>query len=298
MSVACCLIATLAGEVGSAHAEVVVSTQIAYDETGRVRITVSSDVNHYYVLERRVPGRTGWKPVSMTLGEPGRTTLTESLGTRGIRDAYRVTRYPVETPNDLDGDGVDDVTEIRNPVALSPLNAARGIPRQDGTTSIPDHAVFTELAYDADTVFGDLTPPNLDAVKFIVFGEGSAYPSLLFINGTRYRSHLVFAAERGISARADGARLVLGEIAYLPQLAGPTGTPGVYGLGLQSNDSLPFEEVELIFELIAANMGMLRSNLAYYPAPGTPRDLYERQKDLYDNSRVQIMMSPGVVPWR
>ena len=75
----------------------------------------------------------------MALGADGTTTLTEQLAAYPF-EHYRVVQHRRDNPADTDGDGIDDVEEMLNPVRLSPLNPAREVAFRDGSVSIPDQA--------------------------------------------------------------------------------------------------------------------------------------------------------------
>ena len=62
----------------------------------------------------------------MTRGEAGTTTLTDRLKPLSA-DKYRVEKYQVAKPGDLDGDCVDDITELDGLGVYHPLNPGKKI---------------------------------------------------------------------------------------------------------------------------------------------------------------------------
>ena len=70
-------------------------------------------------------------PVSVTLGEDGTTTLTEQLSPLP-KEHYRVEKFLIADPADIDNDCIDDITELGDPVGMNPLNPARAVPFHDG----------------------------------------------------------------------------------------------------------------------------------------------------------------------
>ena len=73
-----------------------------------VPIVVESTGEEYFVLY------VGSLPVSVTLGGPAATTLTDRLSALPIEE-YRVEKYLIADPGDVDGDCIDDITELQDP---------------------------------------------------------------------------------------------------------------------------------------------------------------------------------------
>ena len=100
-----------------------------------VPIVVESTGEEYFVLYVRS------LPVSVTLGGPAATTLTDRLSALPIEE-YRVEKYLIADPGDVDGDCIDDITELQDPTGMSPVNPAPAVPFKDGAVAIPDHETF------------------------------------------------------------------------------------------------------------------------------------------------------------
>jgi hypothetical protein len=81
---------------------------------------------------------------------------------------------------------------------------------------------------------------------------------------------------------------------YHPNVIAPNGKPGLYRFEFEPNDSYPFEDVQMAYELLAANMPLLENNLAYYPMPNAALPRYHREKELYDSSRVAILLQEEI----
>ena len=112
------------------------ATEIAVSS---VPIQVSSTTSDYFVLYANVDGRE--YPVQVKRGESGTTTLEENINALPASD-YRVEKYAVADPADVDGDCLDDLADP------SPLNHSHRIELdpEDGAMMIADHAQFEELA--------------------------------------------------------------------------------------------------------------------------------------------------------
>ncbi|MCH8193188.1 MAG: hypothetical protein IIA65_04125, partial [Planctomycetes bacterium] len=196
----------------SANVQAQAATQIddvTIDASGRIQIRVGSSPEHYYVLHRRFsPDEDAEQAVSLTLGQEGSTTLTESLGAHGPNELYRVTEYRQDAPGDTDGDGIDDMTEMLNPVRLSPLNPAPAVALIDGAVSIPDRETFKELSYQGLDVLIDAHLEDLEFVKFYIIDSDTDHPQVYFMNTNTHRAHRSFATAVGLDggggAPADG----------------------------------------------------------------------------------------------
>ena len=103
-------------------------------EVGAVPIVVESTTNEYFVLYVRhdLDADTTFEvPVGVTLGQDGATTLTESLEALP-KERYRVEKYLVSDPADVDGDCTDDITELADPVGMNPVNPVPAMSFDDG----------------------------------------------------------------------------------------------------------------------------------------------------------------------
>ncbi|MSU37199.1 MAG: hypothetical protein EXS36_19320 [Pedosphaera sp.] len=273
---------------------------------GRFGIRVPSDTDRYYVLFRgHDPEFSAPKAVAMQFGESGTTTLTESLGASGLGGFYRVVEYLRNAPADTDGDGTDDVTELSNPIRLSPLNPAKEIAFRDGTASIPDRATFKELSYQGDQVAIDTQLKGLEFVKFQIEKADTARPELFFINTVTHRSHPAFMRAIGITMGGGGGGgggggqrapgTMRGVMVFHPLLLAPSGEPGLYTIEFEPNDSFPFDRIRLAQELVAANAPVVRNNLGYHPI-GPAISRASQEKALYATSRIPVYLDADLLP--
>jgi len=270
-------------------------TNFTIDENGQSKIEVASSPDYYYVLYSRPDLQDNKEyAVSMTLGKAGTTILKESLAAISI-EQYRVVRYRINNPEDIDNDGINDIEEFNTPNRLSPLNPAKAINYNDGTVSIQDRATFQELSYQGPDVLIDTHLSDLEYVKFFILDTHTDNPKVYFLNTVTHRAHFRFASAIGIPGRGeDLTGQIKGEIIYHPKVEGPNGELGVYRFEYQPNDAYPFELIQLSNELLAANMPFLENNFAYFPMPNAALPLYQREKELYDESRVQILLADDI----
>ena len=118
-------------------------------EVAAVPIVVESTTADYFVLyvQHGLDADTAVDiPVSVALGEAGTTTLAENIEALP-KERYRVEKYLVADPADVDGDCIDDITELADSVGMNPINPAAAIDVNDGALSIPDSATFRKLSY-------------------------------------------------------------------------------------------------------------------------------------------------------
>jgi hypothetical protein len=256
-------------------------------------VSVTSTVEQYFVLYMKPnPSLPLELPVSITKGLAGTTVLTDNRG-QLPEDRYRVAPFDLKAPGDLDGDGVDDVTEMNDPVNMNPLNPAKGLQANDGAVIIPDRATFETMSYQGNDVARDAYLAGQEVMKFWIVGGNTDRPAVYFMNTNTWKAHPMFGSSIGLpGGRAQGT--MRGDVVWDPAAIGPDGTAGVYRFAFQENDALPFADVSLAFELLSANMPFLTNNLMYYPLPQAAMPQYlAKDKPQYDASRVPVLLKKG-----
>ena len=247
-------------------------TPTAVDVTA-VPIVVESTTDDYFVLyvSHDVDGTEVELPVLVKRGSAGTTTLAENVEALPA-ERYRVEKYLIADPADVDGDCIDDITELGNPVGMNPVNPAAAIELSDGAVVILD-----TQTYDALAVGGYF--------KFGLIGIDTDRPSVYFMNTNTHPTHQTFLDDRSINRQ----RVILGAIAYNQNLVAPDGSQGVYRYSL---NTLPYHHsfslMERIHTLLAASMPLLEDNLAFYVRN---RQLPDIQSDLplYRESRINLV---------
>lgn len=263
---------------------------------GLTRIEVPTTTDQYVVLYLK-PDVNGTReiPVAIALGQAGTTALTDGRAQLPA-EHYRVDTRSVAEPGDVDGDGIDDLTELKNPPTMNPLNAAKAIDLVNGTTIIPDAATFSELSYQGPEVAIDRHLVDLEFVKFYLVDVNTDQPKVYFMNTVTHRAHFRFAGAVGIpGGRGPNPGQMRGEIVYHRDVPAPDGTLGVYRFEFEPNDSYPFAEVQLGYELIASSMPFLSNNLVYYPMPQAALPRYQREKAQFDAYRLPILLEADIV---
>ena len=267
-----------------------------------VPITVSSTEDDYFVLYRkhqRGPYTVVNVPVLVKRGESGTTLLSESLSSLGA-DQYRVEKYLVANPADVDGDCVDDITELDNFGYRNPMNEAMPFPAEDGSVALEDHAAFEALSYQVQSNVLDESLNNLEYVKFTILDVDTASPKLWFQDTNRHRLHWSTVQFRQ-AGFVDFVHCCWqghagGTLIYHPNVVAPDGSLGVYRWQW-SRTSTDFREVSIVHETLAAAMPFLNDNLAYYPfASNDTESKYELQKSSFDASRVNVLLESDILP--
>ena len=246
-----------------------------------VPIVVTSTTDDYFVLYVRhdlTAGTTVELPVLVKRGEVGTTTLAENVAALPM-EHYRVEKYLVADPADVDGDCVDDITELGDPVGMNPVNPAPAIAFSDGAVAIPDRETFETLAFYQETV------------KFVLIGMDTDAPGVYFMNTENHRRHAAFLDTVGLEWDQDG--LIVGWIIYDSKLVAPDGRMGVYYFRLKQ-DSYSFSRVTRAYTLLAASMPLLDDNLALHISNDELRSL-RSSLSLYRESRIALVFDDDVL---
>ena len=252
-------------------------------EVDAVPIVVNSTTADYFVLYVRHALENGTSvdlPVSVTLGGNGTTTLAENVAALPA-ERYRVEKYLVADPADVDGDGIDDITELADPVGMNPVNPAAAIELSRGAVAIPDRATFDALSL-----------PGLEAVKFAILDADTDRPRIYFQDIRAYNSHHDFLASIGIDDPfMDG--MITGLIGYYWRLHAPDGSPGLYLYRL--NYVQPFSTVDFSLTVLAASMPLLEDDLAYHIINDFLLP-YQPEITTYEASRINLVFDEDTNP--
>ena len=251
-----------------------------------VPIVVASTAEEYFVLyvSHDVDGTEVEIPVLVKKGAAGTTTLAENVEALP-KERYRVEKYLISDPADVDGDCVDDITELNDLGAMNPVNPAADVPLNDGAVALPDRATFETYAYaDSDERL---------FLKYLLFDEDTDRPRVYFQNSNLYNSHGDFTGAIGLTQVAR----FRGSVIYDPALVTPDGRPGVYYYenaweGLSVGNS--FAHATRIHTVIAASMPLLEDNLALY-FPGYDILNYQDELTLFKDSRIPLLFDSDIV---
>ena len=252
-------------------------------EIGAVPIAVESTTADYFVLYVRhdVDGTEVKIPVLVKKGAAGTTTLAENVEALPA-ERYRVEKYLIADPADVDGDCIDDITELGDPVGMSPVNPAPGIEYSDGTVAVPERGTFERLSYHSS---GEKLH-----LKFILLGWDTATPGVYFMNTTTHPVHQSFLDAVGL----EQGNVIVGSIVYDPELVAPGGTLGLYYYWLEEG-SPSFSLDARTYTLLAASMTLFDDNLALH-IPNFVLPAYQHELALYEASRLNPLFEDDLYP--
>ena len=249
-----------------------------------IPIVVSSTTAEYFVLyvsheiaRSQLLGVEADTPVEVPVlvkrGEASTTTLDESVAPLP-KERYRLEKYLVSNPADVDGDCIDDLTELDNLGSMNPVNAA-AIDSGDGAVAILDRETFQTLVYNER---------RGAFIKFVLLDINTDRPRVYFMNTEKYRFHRDFLNALGLDWRRPG--MITGDVTYNPILAVPNSSQGAYWYFLSNEQA--FGVADLAYTILAASMPLLEDNLVFH----IPTDhlLYiQPYLPAYDESRINLV---------
>jgi len=255
---------------------------------GQVQLEIEGQSDKYYLLSAEHAPEGDYESItSMTLGIDGIMTISEPMSAYPLEN-YKITAYSVTDPADVDGDGIDDITEFNNLPSRSPLNAGREIPLNDGTAAIESREVFSELAVVSDDIPWAPFLNNQEFVKFAIVNQGSTKPEIYFINSNTHYIHADFLATINVNRYSDD--VTAGEIIYNPNASSPNGSSGVYTFNYSFGEAYTFDETRQTFELLAKNMPFLRNNFQHFIGSGGEAEYNGQHKEDYQGSRIGVVL--------
>ncbi len=255
---------------------------------GQVQLSIQAQSDKYYMLHAQHSPTFNWA-TSMTLGVDGTMVISEPVAAYPLEN-YSITEHDIATPDDYDGDGIDDVTEFNNMPTDAPINYADAIALEDGATSIPDAETFMDLATVNDVGWA----PFLDGqlyVKFGILDRDTPEPKIYFINSNTYYIHAAFF--NGIGATVDGDDSS-GEIVFNPSDILPNGVIGSYSFNFSFGNAYDFEATQRTYELLAANMPFLQNSMNHFIGQNDENDYLNNYADEFVDSRIDVVLESDV----
>lgn len=272
-------------------AQIVPIQQYSTNANGQVELKVNSSSDHYYLLHVKHHVDSAFSEiVSMTLGEAGSTAITEPLEAYPLTH-YQITQHALVTPDDTDGDGIDDLTEFQNMPEQNPLNYATSIDLLNGQVAVNNFSTFNSLSVQQDVVPWIPYLNGKEYVKFIILDYFSPNRKIYFINTNTHPQHENFANFMGVGHL--GPTVVKGQVIYHPNVLSSNGTLGTFAFNYTNNESKPFSVIQKTQELLAANMPFLTNNLSYYVTEENEDD-YHTDQNLFQNSRVPVLFETDI----
>ena len=251
-----------------------------------VPIVVTSTIDDYFVLyaDFDVDGTEVEFPVAVVRGQAGTTTLEENVEALPP-DRYRVEKYAVSDPADVDGDCIDDITELDSLGRMNPVNPGETVDLEHGALAIVDRETYDALSYEAFSI--DLP----EIVKFVLPDLGSMHQPLYFMNTKEYPGHGGFLEFLGLQVGYSR-----GELVYAPHLADRDNGEGLsYFFQLAWGDDNRFENVSRVHALIAASMPLLDGPLGFRLSNRQLRYL-QSELPLFWESRIPLVFDEELFP--
>ena len=250
-----------------------------------VPIVVASTTADYFVLYVRhdLQGKTVTLPVLVKRGEAGTTTLAENVSELPAQ-RYKVEKYLIADPADVDGDCTDDITELNSLGSMNPVSPAAAIELSNGAGAVPDRSTFNMLSKGRND--------DYRSGKIILYGMGTARPGIYFINTNTLAEHRLFLELVGLE-RSD-VDVYLGHYVYDVELLAPDGSQGLYYFWLE----YPFPSfplVDLAYSLFAASMPLLDDNTALF-IHNVALQSVQSKLPLYRASRMHLLFEGNVRP--
>ena len=238
-------------------------------EVTEVPIMVPSEVGDYFVLYARAVGggASSELPVAVVRGRSGVTTVAENVRPLAP-ERYRVEKYAVSDPADVDGDCIDDLTELDDP-RMNPVNPAASIPIADGTVTIPDEDSFESLSV------GDSR-----TVKFLLFGLNGDRPGVYFQNMNKYSHHWDFRYAVGLGTTPTES----GYLVHSPNL-------NLYYFFRSALAPFSPSSAERAYTVLAAAMPFVEDELALFVSNS---QLKSRSLESLRGSRVPLVFEDDV----
>ena len=250
-----------------------------------VPIVVESTTDDYFVLyvSHDVDGTEVEIPVLVKRGLAGTTTLAENVEALP-KERYRVEKYLISDPADVDGDCIDDITELDDFGSMNPANPAGSVDLNDGAVAIPDRATFDTFRFDSGAN---------SYLLFVLLGLNTGNPRVYFMNSNTQQSHNYFLKTLyalGIEENA-AHNFVNGTITYHPDIRSANGGLGVYTIWTPAIKH--FSSVDLVYTAVAASMPLLEDNLALYVRKQGLR-IIQPYLPVYRESRIQLVFERDV----
>ena len=249
-----------------------------------VPIVVESTTDDYFVLyvKHYLNGAEVEIPVAVTRGGAGSTTLAENVEALPA-EHYRVEKYLIADPADVDGDCFDDITELNELGNLNPVNPAPNIDLSDGAVAIPDRDMFEALASRSGSKWH---------LKFVLVDMDNDSPRVYFQNATTHPHHPQFLQAVGLWGSGG---LFRGRMTYDPELVGPDGSQGVYYYSYPYVIDYRFSLQTQYYTSLAASVPLLDDNLAFH-VHNHRLPYIQSQLSVYEESRIPLLFDEDVYP--
>ena len=249
-----------------------------------VPIVVPSTTHDYFVLyvsHEMDADTTVELPVLVKRGTADTTTLAENVEALPAA-RYRVEKYLIAEPADVDGDCTDDLTELDNLGSMNPVNAA-AVDISDGMVALSNRAAWEAIAI------------RNDYLKFILADMDTDRPSVYFLD---YETHLGHdSLLRALEVERDQPGLFTGNILWRSKIfsGDSANKQGTYYFNLTSYDSsdYTFAAAARTHSVLAASMSFIENNLAFHISNQRLWH-YQDELPLFRESRIDLVFDEDI----
>ena len=249
-----------------------------------VPIVVPSTTHDYFVLyvsHEMDADTTVELPVLVKRGTAGTTTLAENIEALPA-ERYRVEKYLIAEPADVDGDCTDDLTELDNLGSMNPVNPA-AVDISDGMVALSNRAAWEAIAI------------RNDYLKFILADMDTDRPSVYFLD---YETHLGHdSLLRALEVERDQPGLFTGNILWRSKIfsGDSANKQGTYYFNLTSYDSsdYTFAAAARTHSVLAASMSFIENNLAFHISNQRLWH-YQDELPLFRESRIDLVFDEDI----
>ena len=297
--------ARAAGRRGRLLASLVLTAAAAGAQTGptpvdvpvtAAPITVTSTEADYFVLYVKHEVNENdvrHVAVSLTKGKAGSTALTMTVpGLPAAR--YKVEKYAVANPADVDGDGKDDLSDP------NPLNASLDIDPKDALNLLSTAAEWK--AFEFTNAGHRFFAPGDTYVKIVAYPVDDRRHAY-FMNASKHCCHSFFVSAMNLPS--DGARML--EIDRATGMAGTDADVATYFFWFSSRYQAEqhARQVPLLHSLLSANLPIMaaeaaRWRLAYYIPDRTwpAEDVAKIKKSVpgYEQAGITVLTDGSFAP--
>ena len=268
--------------------EIVPVINYSVNNSGQALLSIQAEEGKYYVLSAQHSPSFEWA-TTMIMGVDGTMVISDQGGAYPLEN-YTVTQYDVSNPGDIDGDGIDDVTEYNNMPTDAPINFAESVDFVDGATSVPDAQVFMDLATINDVGWAPFLNGQL-YVKFGILDRDTPEPKVYFINSNTHYIHAAFFNSIGASVTGDDSS---GEIVFNPNIILPGGVIGSYSFNFSFGNTYDFVETQRTYELLVANMPFLQNNMNHFISQNNEGTYLSQYADDFEGSKIEVVLESEV----
>ena len=258
------------------------------NNSGQALLSIQAEEGKYYVLSSQHSPSFEWA-TTMIMGADGTMVISDQGGAYPLEN-YTVNQYDVANPGDIDGDGIDDVTEYNNMPTDAPINFAESVDFLDGSTSVPDAQVFMDLATINDVGWAPFLNGQL-YVKFGILDRDTPEPKIYFINSNTHYIHAAFFNSIGASVTGDDSS---GEIVFNPNIILPGGVIGSYSFNFSFGNAYNFEDTQRTYELLVANMPFLQNNMNHFISQNSEGTYLSQYADDFEDTKIEVVLESDV----